>query len=97
MAQILVRNIPDSIKAKLVRRAQSNSRSLEAEVRSIISAAAAEASGVAGAGWVDDLAKAMKRIGVTDADIDDLNNSIEHVRNDRRTFTVEDGKVEDGK
>ncbi len=95
MAQILVRNIPDSVKAKLVRRAQSNGHSLEAEVRSIISAAAqtttAATNAADGANWVDDLAKTMKRIGVTNADIDALKESIERATQDRRTFAIGDG------
>jgi plasmid stability protein len=36
MAQILVRNLPDAVKARLQRRAERNARSLEAEVREIL-------------------------------------------------------------
>jgi antitoxin FitA len=36
MAQILVRNLPDDVKARLQRRAERNARSLEAEVRDIL-------------------------------------------------------------
>ena len=36
MAQILVRNIPDEVKARLKRRAELHKRSLEEEVREIL-------------------------------------------------------------
>lgn len=36
MAQILVRNLDDRLKARLERRAKSNRRSMEAEVREIL-------------------------------------------------------------
>jgi plasmid stability protein len=36
MAQILVRNLPDSVKARLKRRAEANNHSLEAEVRALL-------------------------------------------------------------
>lgn len=39
MAQILVRNLPDDTKDALRRRAEQHQRSLEAEVREILSAA----------------------------------------------------------
>ena len=37
MAQILVRNLDDRLKTRLKRRARSNGRSMEAEVREILS------------------------------------------------------------
>jgi antitoxin FitA len=37
MAQILVRNVDERVKARLRRRAKSNGRSMEAEVREILS------------------------------------------------------------
>lgn len=36
MATIVVRNVPDDVKARLVERAHSHKRSMEAEVRAII-------------------------------------------------------------
>ena len=39
MAQILVRNLPDDVKARLQRRAEHHKRSLEAEVREILAQA----------------------------------------------------------
>ena len=42
MAQLVVRNIEDSVKARLQRRARRNGRSMEAEVRDILRNAAHE-------------------------------------------------------
>jgi antitoxin FitA len=39
MAQLLVRNLENSVKARLQRRAKRNGRSMEAEVRDILKAA----------------------------------------------------------
>ena len=41
MAQILVRNVEDRLKSRLQRRARSNGRSMEAEVRELLSQLAA--------------------------------------------------------
>jgi len=42
MAQLVVRNLEESVKARLRRRARRNGRSMEAEVRDILRAAANE-------------------------------------------------------
>lgn len=42
MAQLVVRNIEDSVKARLQRRARRNGRSMEEEVREILRSAANE-------------------------------------------------------
>jgi antitoxin FitA len=42
MAQLVVRNLENSVKARLQRRAKRNGRSMEAEVRDILRAAANE-------------------------------------------------------
>ena len=42
MAQILIRNLDDRVKARLQRRAKRNGRSMEAEVREILSDALAK-------------------------------------------------------
>ena len=42
MAQLVVRNIEDSVKARLKRRARRNGRSMEEEVRDILRSAANE-------------------------------------------------------
>jgi hypothetical protein len=44
MAQLIVRNLDESIKRRLQRRARRSGRSLEGEVREILRAAAVEAS-----------------------------------------------------
>ncbi len=44
MAQLIVRNLEDSVKRRLQRRARHSGRSLEGEVREILRAAAAETS-----------------------------------------------------
>lgn len=44
MAQLIVRNLEESVKRRLQRRAQRSGRSLEGEVREILRAAAAEVS-----------------------------------------------------
>ena len=43
MAQLVVRNLEDGVKARLQRRAKRNGRSMEAEVREILRNAAREA------------------------------------------------------
>ena len=44
MAQLVVRNIENSVKARLQQRAKRNGRSMEAEVREILRAAAGKSS-----------------------------------------------------
>lgn len=48
MAQLVVRNLEDSVKARLQRRARRNGRSMEEEVRDILRNAAHEAEKPAG-------------------------------------------------
>jgi plasmid stability protein len=48
MAQLVVRNIENTVKAKLQRRARQNGRSMEAEVRDILRSAAVEDNTPAG-------------------------------------------------
>ena len=93
MTQLLVRNLGDGVKERLKRRAERHGRSLEAEVRAIlVSAALAEPIEPAGprADWVTELSATMARLGVTDEDIDALNESIEIARSERRTFKFDD-------
>jgi plasmid stability protein len=49
MAQLIVRNIEESVKRRLQRRAQRSGRSLEGEVREILRAAAADTAKAASA------------------------------------------------
>jgi plasmid stability protein len=51
MATITVRDLPDDVQRRLKQRAASNDRSMEAEVRSILSSAVAERG--FGAAWVE--------------------------------------------
>jgi antitoxin FitA len=48
MAQLVVRNIEDGVKARLQRRARRNGRSMEEEIRDILRSAAVEDSAAAG-------------------------------------------------
>ena len=87
MAQIIVRNLPDDVKARLKRRASRHGCSLEAEVRDIL-AQVAEPPPVemtTGKGWASALAERMREIGVTNEDIDELNRNIAELRRDWRT------------
>lgn len=62
MAQILVRNLEDSVKARLQRRAKSNGRSVEAEVREILRDAAKEVPPSRGLGT--EIAELFRGIGL---------------------------------
>ncbi len=60
MAQILVRNLPDDVKDGLRRRAERHHRSVEAEVREILSAAVTVDPVLA---WLDDAAELREELG----------------------------------
>jgi antitoxin FitA len=94
MAQLLVRNIPATVKERLKRRAERHGRSLEAEVREILdSAALAEPADTLGNqnNWVAELSATMARLGVTNEDVDALNENMEIARKNRSTFKLDDG------
>jgi plasmid stability protein len=57
MAQLVVRNVEDSVKIRLQRRAKRNGRSMEAEVRDILRAAAEEEKRVPAGGLGTEIAK----------------------------------------
>ena len=63
MGQLVVRNIEDSVKARLQRRARRNRRSMEEEVREILRNAANERDG-AGVGLGTRIAALMKGTGL---------------------------------
>jgi antitoxin FitA len=67
MAQILVRNLDDHVKAGLVRRAARHGRSLEAEARAIL----AEAVGPAPGGLATSIAQRFSGIGL-DEPLDEI-------------------------
>lgn len=60
MAQLLVRNLPDEIKSGLRQRAERHHRSVEAEVREILSAAVNVDPVLA---WLDDAADLREEHG----------------------------------
>jgi antitoxin FitA len=63
MAQLVVRNLEESVKARLQRRARRNGRSMEAEVRDILRNAAAE-PGLPAGGWGTELANIVRGTGL---------------------------------
>ena len=65
MAQLIVRNLEESVKRRLQRRAQRSGRSLEGEVREILRAAAAEISPASSAlGFGSRFSSYFRAIGV---------------------------------
>lgn len=78
MAQLLIRNLPDEVKERLKRRAKAHGRSVEAEARGILEAAAASA--VEEEGFGTRLARKIASIGVTKEDVDELERAIEENR-----------------
>ncbi len=90
MAQLVVRNLPDDVKERLKRRASRHGRSLEAEVRDILGQVP-EPTPVdqrTSKKWATDLAERMRRIGVTNEDVDALNESIAELRRDQRIVDI---------
>lgn len=84
MASITVRNLSDDTKERLRQRAQRHGRSLEAELRSILDAAANENTG-GKSGFPYDL---IAELGPTDFDINDLIE--EHRRIPHKPFEFEE-------
>jgi antitoxin FitA len=70
MAQLVVRNIENAVKARLQRRARRNGRSMEEEVRDILRSAAIEEP-VATGGLGKEIAGLFTKVGL-DADIPEL-------------------------
>ena len=70
MAQLVVRNLEDTVKARLQRRARRNGRSMEEEVRDILRHAAVEVP-VATGGLGKEISGLFRRIGL-EADIPEL-------------------------
>jgi plasmid stability protein len=91
MAQLIVRNLPDAAKERLKRRAKSNGRSLEAEVREILTLApeVTPAPANVGTAFVDEVIAKLRKIGITSKDIDELNDNIAELRRDQRVFDLE--------
>jgi antitoxin FitA len=70
VAQLVVRNLDDSTKTRLQKRARRNGRSMEEEVRDILRAAAADEETSAG-GLGTEIARLFAKIGL-DSDIPEL-------------------------
>lgn len=90
MGQLVVRNLPDAVKARLKRRAKYHGRSLEAEVRDILNKVP-EAETVRedeGTAAVTRLIERQREIGITSKDVDSLNESVAELRKDRRLRDV---------
>jgi plasmid stability protein len=89
MAQIIVRKLDDNIKERLRDRARRHGRSLEAEARDILERTVArETSSKTGEkGWVGQLTRRMKEIGVTREDTEELERNIAELR---RTWRARD-------
>jgi len=74
MAQLVVRNIEDTVKAKLQRRARQHGRSMEEEVRDILRSAAAEDSSPTG-GLGEEIAGLFTKAGF-EGDIPELRGHV---------------------
>lgn len=73
MAQLIVRNIDDDVKERLVQRARRHGRSMEEEVRLILrSAVREEMKPEADAGFGTRLADFFQRHGFSELDIEEL-------------------------
>lgn len=77
MAQVLVRNLKDTVVARLKKRAAQRGRSLQAEVKQILEAAAAEADQTDVWKRIEQFRERMRRSGRTFSD------SAELIREDR--------------
>jgi plasmid stability protein len=70
MAQLVVRNIENAVKARLQRRARRNGRSMEEEIRDILRSAAVEEP-LATGGLGTEIASLFTKVGL-ESDIPDL-------------------------
>jgi plasmid stability protein len=71
VAQLLVRNIENGVKARLQRRARRNGRSMEEEVRDILRAAVHKDENIPGGGLGTEIAKIFAKQGL-DRPIEEL-------------------------
>ncbi len=70
MAQFVVRNIEDAVKARLQRRARRNGHSMEEEIRDILRSAAVEENPPSG-GLGKEIAGLFRKVGL-EADVPEL-------------------------
>ena len=94
MAQLVVRKLNDDVKERLRARAKRNGRSLEAEARDILERSLGGGCSTAAnkQGWATEHARRMKKIGVTNADVDELKRNIAELRRNWRARDVISGK-----
>ena len=87
MAQLVVRNLSEDVKERLKRRATRHGHSLEAEVRLVLSQVPELPPSTVGepGSWVDEHIRQLEKIGVTEEDVDALNESIAELRRHWRT------------
>lgn len=78
MAQFVVRNIEDAVKARLQRRAKRNGRSMEEELRDILRGAAVEEP-ISTGGLGKEIAGLFRKVGL-EADIPELRGHIKPLR-----------------
>jgi len=64
VAQLVVRNVENSVKARLQRRARRNGRSMEEEIRDILRAAVHKEEGTPSAGLGTELSKIFAKHGL---------------------------------
>ncbi len=69
MAQLLVRNLDDSVEERLRRRAAGHGRGMEEEARVILQEALPARPRGAKKGWATDIAAQFRGIGFTDAEM----------------------------
>ena len=83
MAQLIVRNLPEAVKVRLKRRAQSHGRSLEAEVRALLEEAVGRESKPSttelGRGFGDLMHERFKDIGLTEEELAQFNRGIAEI------------------
>jgi plasmid stability protein len=88
LAQLVVRNLPDEVKDRLKRRAEHHGRSLEAEVRDILSRAPAPPTSAAkGEGLGKTLNRQLKKYKLTKEDWEAFDRSLAELRSNRRIGT----------
>lgn len=91
MAQILVRKLPEDVKARLQRRADRNARSLEAEVRDILAQVSEPAAEAPRYGVGSALAKKFAAQNVPAETWDEFNQSLVELRKNWRVRDLDLG------
>jgi plasmid stability protein len=92
MAQLLVRNVSDTVKERLRRRASSNGRSLESEVREILTEASVSSKTVVKGRLGTRLARKQAPQKLTKADWDAFEKNLKELRRNWRVKDADFGK-----